>query len=456
LLSVLSPAMGRVLQRFETPTQIAKHLSELSTPEKKHSGRSTISPCAPGQKQADEARNVLSTAKNVAKCNNTDKCEPLSWGPEHDALDILFAGIDRVSQIYVSRNRRIDFSMLRHDVEVNTRKELSEVRLGQILALAAGGLKAHWIGSGNAAKLELLQLDEAGQEQAMTTADIAARKTKFKEALKAAVDTGEVPFQNIPPKPESTENQICRLLNDSRELSAPVPDLTILPRATIEASAASKMQSTLDRVRARQAAAQSPEALKYQELRRDLQTCTDSMEAFSVMAGLFARREGATDSEFVKCADAASEQEVLKALCSGMVLRPMDAMAARAAVAYLASKASGWFDVEEGKHVVGAKYYKRLPNSSPANVLDRLKVERSNIEEQLRSMTGANRMLQVASVAPTNAVVHKAVATCTSTTVGRSPAGKRSSQPQKHSSLPRAPDAKRRRVSVKQRPPAAW
>jgi hypothetical protein len=168
------------------------------------------------------------------------------------------------------------------------------------------------------------------------------------------------------------------------------------------------------------------------------------MEAFSVMAGLFARREGATDSEFVKCADAASEQEVLKALCSGKALRPMDAMAARAAVAYLASKASGWFDVEEGKHVVGAKYYKRLPNSSPANVLDRLKIERSNIEEQLRSMTGATGMLKVASVAPTDAVVHKAVATCTSATAGKSLARKRSSQP--------APDAKRRRMTAKQRP----
>lgn len=367
---------------------------------------------------------------------------------------ILFSGIDRVSREYVSRNRRIDFSLLRHDVQDNTGKELSEVRLGQILTLAAGGIKAHWVGSGNTAKLVLLQLDESGQEQAMTTADLAARKTKFKEALKIAVEAGEEPSQNIPPKPESAENQICRLLNDSREFAAPVPDLAMLPRALGVASAASKLQSTLERVRARQAAAQSPEALRYQELRRLLQVCTDSMEAFSVMAAMFARREGASDSEFVKCADAASEQEVLKALCSVKALRPMDAVAARAAVAYLASKASDWFIVEEGKHVVGAKYYKRLPNTSSATVLDRLKVERSSLEEQLRAMTGATGMLKFASVAPTDKAFHTDIATCMSASEGSSPTGKRSFQHQSHSSLPREPCAKRRRLSVKQRPPA--
>jgi len=442
------------LQRYETPEQISRHLVEVGSPEKKIATRSAISMFVSEHKQGGKAEQILSIVKSAASCNSSDSDKTLSWGPQHDTLVILFSGVDRVSREYVSRNRRIDFSMLRHDVQDNTGKELSEVRLGQILALAGGGIKAHWVGSGNTAKLELLQLDESGQEQAMTTADLAARKTRFKEALKTAVEAGEIPSQSIPPKPESSENQICRLLNDSRELAAPVPDIPMLPRAPSVASAASKMQSTLERVRARQAAARSPEALRYQELRRLLQVCTDSMEAFSVMAGLFARREGASDSELVKSADAASEQEVLKALCSAKALRPMDAVAARAAVAYLSSKASDWFNVEEGKHVVGAKYYKRLPNTSSANVLDRLKVERGNIEEQLRAMTGATGVLKFASLAPADKTVRTDIATCMSATEGSSQRAKRTSQYLTPSSLPREPYAKRRRLSVKQRPPA--
>lgn len=213
-----------------------------------------------------------------------------------------------------------------------------------------------------------------------------------------------------------------------------------------------KMQSTLDRVRARQAAAQSPEALRYEELRRNLQICDDSLGAFSVMAGLFARRGGLSDSELDKSTDAASEIEVLKVLCSGKVLRPMDATAARAAVAFLASRADGWFYVEEGKHVVGAKYYKRLPSGSSADVLDRLKVERSNLEQEIHSMTqpGTVGVLNVAS-ATAVAVPQKAASTGTGATTVKPRPGKRSSRPQDVLPLHSAPDAKRRRVSGKQR-----
>jgi len=213
------------------------------------------------------------------------------------------------------------------------------------------------------------------------------------------------------------------------------------------------MQSTLDRIRAKQAATKTPEALRYHELRRNLQICSDSLEAFSVVAGLFARREGAADSEFVKSADSASEPEVVRALCSGQVMRPMDGIAARAAIAYLASKASGWFQLEEGTHIVGAKYYRRLPNSSSAVVLDRLKVERSNIEKELRSIAQNGPMVMLKVAAPTVAEVLKDASTGKHNMSGR--AAKRSSLTQGMCSKPHAPNSKRRRISSKQKP-TAW
>jgi len=393
---------------------------------------------------------VISTIQLDAKCINIKKNELVSWGLEHDALAELFAGIDKVGQIYVSRSRRIDFSMLRRDVEENTGRELSEARFSHILALAAGGIKAHWVGNGSAAKLELLLVDEAGQERSMTTNDMQIRKRNFKEALKASVEAGEIPSHDIPPKPE-IQNQISKLLRDPVQIAEAVPDLPTLSRADVKASAASKMQSTLDRIRAKQAAAKTPEALRYQELRLNLQICSDSLEAFPVVEALFARRECAADSEFVKPADSASEPEVLKALCSGQVMRPMDAIAARAAIAHLALHASDWFQVEEGTHVAGAKYYRRLPNSLSAVVLDRLKVERSNIEKELRSMAKNGPMMALKIAAPHVAEVLK-----DASTGKHSRSVKRSSLTQETCSKPDALDSKRRRISSKQAPAAAW
>lgn len=398
--------------------------------------------------------------------------EFVSRGSEYNILLALFSGIDRVSQIYVARHRRIDFSTLRHDVEDNTGKELSEARLCQILALAAGGIQVHWIGNGNASKLELLQVDENGLERPMTTADLAARKESFSTALKSAVEAGEIPSQNLPPKPES-KNQVCQDIRDSSSVPEVVlPDFSLSAKY---ATVAERRQSTLDRVRARQAANASPEALRYEELRRNLQICHDSLGAFSVMAGLFARRGGLSDWELDKSADAASEPELLKALCSGQALRPMDATAARAAVAYLASKADGWFYVEEGTHVIGAKYYRRLPNSSSADVLDRLKIERSNLEQEIRSKTqpGTVGTLKVESATTVVAQSHLAAAdfsfavrkqarprrvgsTGKTAEIVKQCQGKDSCQIQKDLPSLSVPDAKRRRVSGKQSPATVW
>jgi hypothetical protein len=168
-----------------------------------------------------------------------------------------------------------------------------------------------------------------------------------------------------------------------------------MTNAAAGGTVAERKSALLERVRLREAAAQSGEVKQETDLRCRIQTCDNTIVAHKILQSLFARGEGSSS--------AASEAEIMVALCSASFAvqstHKLDKPVAQAAVDLLAAMGRDWFDVKAGVHNPDAKYFRRLPKGSNAlKVLLALKAERESLASQLRELcSAAERQQQEAS-----------------------------------------------------------
>jgi len=337
-----------------------------------------------------------------------DDCGAPSPGIETDsrmeAVDVeecallckLFGGLDQILQLFSRRGLRSAFPAVRADVEIFVGKDLSGPRLAHVLGLARGMIKVGWLGTGKCATLVLTQLAEDGKERPPTADELSNRLARVTAALEecrlhaSAIPRAE--FPPIPPCPPETVRPVIAHPDDAPDvmpattshktgsaIQLPGIDADSHPDCDGLTGAHARRKALLARVRAREAMNNSAETCARRALRCRLQVCDNAIAALTVLQALFARGRGV--------ASAATEAEVIKALCSdsfGMQsVNALDRAAAQDAVAKLVEKRDGWFHVETGVHVQDAKYFRRLQRGAASAAAAALQVERQELEMEL-------------------------------------------------------------------------
>jgi len=291
---------------------------------------------------------------------------------ERRALLELFSSLDDVLQIQASRGRRVDVAQARVDVQAQTGRTLSDARLAIILELVGGLMQALWVGAGPHAKLQIFQRDEEGVERPSSAEEQRERCRRFTSALQVAVSCGALPSCTLPPRPlSSTEHELHEL---STEVSPQKPE-TPLAQATPKPK---KIGSLLERVRAREAAANGPLARAEAQLRTLLRSCEDAATVHGILDALFARCEGTVAR--------VAETAAVRAASSIFAATPLDRHRAHAGVAHLASRAQSWFEVQDAQHDNCERYFCRLACGSAGDTLAVLRAERVALADDLDAL----------------------------------------------------------------------
>jgi hypothetical protein len=310
------------------------------------------------------------------------KVEAQDSSDECAVLRVLFFGLELVLRLLAARGVKSFLSVVRTDVEAVAGRDLSDFRLSGILGLVPSMIDVHWVGTGNDAKLEVVQKAKDGALRPPTTEEQHERKHAFAKILDAATDVGKIPRCALPARPPPRQAAPTQESSSDAVPSLPTPEAGRPVELAKGVSASQRREALLARVRARAAAGESVEAKEYAELRRLMVSCDNALTAHSVLQSLFARGEGKHS--------AASEAEVMKALCSSSLsmqsVRALTKDVAQDAVHLLTSKATGWFSVEAGVHIPDAKYFRRVPKGSAAVSLAALKAERQDLGNQLRAL----------------------------------------------------------------------
>jgi len=336
-----------------------------------------------------------------------DDCGAPSAGIETDsrmeAVDLeecallckLFSGLDQILQLFSRRGLRSAFPAVRADVEILVGKDLSGPRLAHVLGLARGMIKVGWLGTGKCATLVLTQLAEDGKERPPTADELSNRLARVTAALEECrLHGGAIPRAEFPPIPPCPPESVRPVIAHSDVAPNVMPATSHKTGSAIQllgidadshpdcdglTGAHARRKALLARVRAREAVNNSAETCARRALRCRLQVCDNAIAALTVLQALFARGRGV--------ASAATEAEVIKALCSdsfGMQsVNALDRAAAQDAVAKLVEKRDGWFHVETGVHVQDAKYFRRLQRGAASAAAAALQVERQELEMEL-------------------------------------------------------------------------
>jgi len=311
-----------------------------------------------------------------------------------DHLGVLFSGLETVLAILFSRGRPPLLSVVREDVEATTGKSLTEERLGQVLALAGGMLEVRWVGQGNSAALEVWQRTEDSKPRPPTSAERPHRQAKFAAALAAAVMSGgPLPVHQLPPRPESPPSAAVKRMRPVEVLAPTQAGRSVGVDGSL-GSPAERMVALRRRVQAREEAAEEARAraAAISAAERRVGLCEDAIMLHGIVEHFFGRgREFLQfDHLFEKGKDdgcsVTTETEVLRAACSMsfsvQVKRPLELEAARAAIALLNEKCTGWYCVEKPKYSerVGA-FIRMIPGASSADALLVLRKELREAQE---------------------------------------------------------------------------
>lgn len=362
----------------QSPSQVKRSLPQVTTPEQSPS------------KRRRATKDQALTPRRSSKVQATTP-EKLTQGqqaadgevPVQDSKDEfamlpgLFFGLEFVLRLLAARGLKAYHSVVRPDVEAITGKDMNDSRLAGVLSLAGPGMiDVRWVGVGNNAKLEIFQRAEDGKaERAPTMDEHSKRKDAFNAALAVATESGIIPRRALPPRPAAPASW-------SSQKQSALPEAVTVKPATKGVSAVKRREALLKRVQAREAAGESVESKEYQALNRRMVICDNAMAAHSILQSLFARGEGKHS--------AASEEEVIKAMCSGsfsmQCRRTLNKPDAIEAVKLLAARCGCWFSIDAGKHNPDAKYFRRLLKGSSKLALEALNADREDLDNQLRAL----------------------------------------------------------------------
>mmetsp|Transcript_36658 Transcript_36658/g.80343 ORF Transcript_36658/g.80343 Transcript_36658/m.80343 type:complete len:464 (-) Transcript_36658:325-1716(-) len=324
---------------------------------------------------------------------------------EHDALRRLFVSLDSALQVSLLRGRRPTLRSIRPDVQATSSKSLTDDRIGRILALSGNMLSAKWTDPGGSSKaeLELAPLGPEGCRRAPTSSELLTRKAAFEDSLKKAAEQGSLPASILP---VLAERRVAEAPVASRSVPTPASNT---PMSAAQAgrqgpslSASSEVDTPWERlrkrVRAKEAAANSPAARARAELERRIRVCDDALAVHAIVVQLFAQAP-------VKQATAFSERRFNASTTEGKVLaavssqsyglqsiRTLKPDAAAVALAHLIERASGWFIVEDSQLETKARYLIRQPDGRSSAAETALLEEKRKLRGELSSLEASVAM----------------------------------------------------------------
>lgn len=334
--------------------------------------------------------------------------QPLEAG-EAKILVTLFACLESVLQLRRPREVVSCLPAVRADVEMHSRKSLTDTRLGFILTLANGMIQARWHAQG---AVELIQVTAERGERA-TPEELPARRSAFEAAVQSALLKGVAPVQELPAAPAAQKPAAPSALTseaadaEQHEGSEEKPGKS---EQQLVALGSDRMEQLRQRVLAKSAFRASQVFKATEDTRRRVSLCHDAMSLHAIIAHLFTKNENPFGSKMLfarktgLAASSTSEAEVVSAATSqsfGMqnASRQMTAEHARAALAHLCLHASEWFVVEEGKHNVGAKYLRRHTTGSASTVMTSLMSEHQEQRRLFLALSAGGPAAAVAAAA---------------------------------------------------------